>query len=208
MKTLSPRCHKGHSAAVTAFYRLVGERGVYWQKSERLTSEKETKLNWIREDFSCCSNPRPSPKLCHDTDAEGHQRNSELLWKGTGTGREAWAATGDGILPVETRYPSGPDLGLYGLFLLLFKTRQLYKFYSEKSQRRNSPRPKVTIKWLNLNRKPTESWAYPLYEDTSFPSTSSWYSVQERQICKQVHTHSHALTHTTAVSGVVRNNYN
>lgn len=48
MKTLSLRCHKGYySAAVTAYYRLVRERRVYWQKPERLTSEKETKLNWI-----------------------------------------------------------------------------------------------------------------------------------------------------------------
>lgn len=200
MKTLSPRCHRGHSAAVTAYYRLVRERSVLAETWEADFREG----NQAKLDQCNTSHAAPIPglpqSLGHDTDAEGHQRNSELLWKGTDTGRKAWAATGDGILPVETRYPSGPDLGLYGLFLLLFKTslqeRQLYKFYSEKSQRRNSPRSKVTIKWLNPNRKPTESWAYPQCEDTSFPSTSSWYSVQETKICMQIHMQSHALTHT------------
>lgn len=32
---------------MTTYFRLVRERGVYWQKPEKLTSEKETKLNWI-----------------------------------------------------------------------------------------------------------------------------------------------------------------
>lgn len=158
---------------------------MYWQKPERLTSEKETKLNWISARLLMLLQSQAFPKAL----------DTILMQKDI---REAWVATADGILPVETRYPSDPDLGLYGFFLLLFKTslqeRQLYKFYSEKSQRRNSPRSKITIKWLNPNRKPTESWAYPQYEDTSFPSTFS--SVQKRQICTQVHKQSHALLHT------------
>lgn len=122
MKTLSQGLPQGELWRPWPLCLRMMRQRMYWQQLEKLTSEKETKLNWgqVVQDF-CLSQAFPQ---CPGQEILLQKNKLWTPMKRQRAGKEIWvkAATGGVIFLLDRRLLSIQISVNWGLFFFIFKT--------------------------------------------------------------------------------------